>query len=404
MTPEKRRILLLNGFGNNIGDQAIFTGFVRVFGDAADAAGVDITMDQSFIYGFPFRESTIETVNRNYDLVVFGGGGFIYHRDHDQTASGWGFDIPEELISTLTTPFAIYSTGYNYRAYAKSHFPPRTASHIRETVARAAHFSVREHGSMEMIKETFGVQEGMSFVPDAALHVQPTRVHLPQLRSDKTQVGLCLRLDRAQERFPPPFTENFEHFVETLVESLRRMVVEDNCQIVFTPHLLTKPDIDIGELLKARLPPGSVVLLYQAIPSIYQTADLAHPGVLAGVYKRMDVVLGQRLHSLIMPFAVGTPVVSMTSTASSAWMQEEFGMPPEMHLDLMEMERDVTVGRFTGALRSTLLNRTELAERAFLRRAELIAIARKGTRKLIDDTLARPRGLRMVPNHAAVAS
>ncbi len=404
MSKRARRILLLNGFGNNIGDQAIFSGFVRVFGDAADAAGVDVTMDQTFIYSFPFRESTIETVNQGYDLVVFGGGGFIYHREHDQTASGWGFDIPERLIRTLTTPFAIYATGYNYRAYAQTHFPERTASHMRETVARAAHFSVREHGSIAMIEEQFGVRDPMSFVPDAALHVEPSRVHLPQLQADKTPVALCLRLDKAQERFPPPFRENFEHFVQTLVESLRRLIVEDNCQIVFTPHLLTRPDIEIGQLLKASLPPGSVVLLHEAIPSIYAGADLEYPGVLAGVYQRMQVVLGQRLHSLIMPFAVGTPVVSMTSTASSAWMQEEFGMPAEMHLDLMEVERDVTVDRFVGALRGALANRAELSERAFVRRNELVAIARRETRTLIEETLVQRAAPGVAAERAAVAS
>ena len=73
----QRRVLVLNGNGNNLGDQAIFAGWLRVFGDAVDAAGLDVIVDQSFIYDLPFREETIATINQSYDLLVMGGGGFL---------------------------------------------------------------------------------------------------------------------------------------------------------------------------------------------------------------------------------------------------------------------------------------------------------------------------------------
>ncbi|MCA9608614.1 MAG: polysaccharide pyruvyl transferase family protein [Myxococcales bacterium] len=399
--PHHRRVLCLNGYGNNLGDQAIFAGFLKVFLAATEAAELEVTLDQSFIYGFPFRPETIATVNEHYDLVVLAGGGFIYHRPHDGSASGWGFDIPEELIPTLRVPYAIYSTGYNYRAFAEERFPPQTASHLRATVRHAAHFSVREHGSMRILREEYGVTDPIDFVPDAALHVQPIHAHLPQLDPDRPSIGLCLRLDRADERFPPPFAESFEHYVRTLVESMRRQVVEEGCQVVFTPHLLTKTDVEVGALLKQSLPAGSVVLLHEAIPSLYGPASLELPGVLAGVYRRLDTVLGQRLHSLILPFAVGTPVVSITSTESSAWMQEEFGMPSWMHLDISRPERDVTVERITSALWRARYEREELSLHALERRAVLAMQARRATAKMVETTLALPETI--LPPLQAVA-
>ena len=242
----QRRVLVLNGNGNNLGDQAIFAGWLRVFGDAVDAAGLDVIVDQSFIYDLPFREETIATINQSYDLLVMGGGGFLYHRGADKSASGWGFDIPEELIPSLEVPFAIYSTGYNYRAFAPEHFPAHTASHVRATVKHAAHFSVREHGSVKKLEEAFGVSEGVSFVPDCALHVEPARVHLPRLDPSRKSLGLCLRIDRPEERFPAPFSQSFERYIQTLVETCKQLVEEDGYQIVFTPHLLTAGDLEVG--------------------------------------------------------------------------------------------------------------------------------------------------------------
>ena len=62
--------------------------------------------------------------------------------------------------------------------------------------------SYREHearvGSVaRALRERFGVDGGVSFVPDCALHVEPERIHLPALRSDRPTIGVCLRLDRA---------------------------------------------------------------------------------------------------------------------------------------------------------------------------------------------------------------
>ena len=127
----KLRMLLLNGFGNNLGDQAIFAGFGNAFEEASNRVGVDIQVEQSFIYNFRFRDSNIDAINEAYDLIMLGGGGFIYHRAHDDSPSGWGFNISEEILERLTVPLAVYGSGYNFRAYAPEAVPSYAASHLR---------------------------------------------------------------------------------------------------------------------------------------------------------------------------------------------------------------------------------------------------------------------------------
>jgi hypothetical protein len=83
-------------------------------------------------------------------------------------------------------------------------------------------------------------------------------------------------------------------------------------------------------------------------------------------------------------------------------MQEEIGAPSGHHLDLTEFDRDVRVERIAGALREALAQRTELSRQAFVRKGELVRIAREQTRALVQATLARRPSAR-APELRAVA-
>ena len=379
-TLPKRHVLLLNGFGTNLGDQAITAGFLRLFSAAADGVA-DVTFDHHFIFSYAIRAADIERINATYDLIVLCGGGFLYDRPDESTASGWGFDVPEELLGALTVPIAVYGAGYNYRRFSEPHFPEFTASHVRETVARSAHFSVREHGSARMLREAFEVDHEVDVVPDCALHVEP---HYVDLSDKRPSVAVCLRLDRPHHRFPPPFPESLRDFMAALVVALKHLV-ESGYQVVYTPHLLTSHDVEAGDLLAANLPAESFVRLYDALPSLYGAGvDLKRPSVLAGVYEQMDVVIGQRLHSLVVPFAVGTPCVSMTSIDTSAWMQAELGNPAWMHID---SSVPVSAKQIVDAVTRASAEREAWRGPALERRDALRARGEAAMRRMVVETL-----------------
>lgn len=398
--PQTRRLLLLTDFGDDIGDQAVMAGFATLLSTVSERVGIDVTLDQSSLRTLPFRPSTIETINDGYDLVVVAGAAF----EAAGSASGWGFDIPEDLLESLSIPLVVYAAGRDERRYASTPgLSEEAARHLDATAHRAASFSVRDHGTIEFLRE-LGAKADMHFVPDPAIHVEPARVHLPQLQSERPIIAVCLRLENAHELVPPPFAESFENYVKAVVGALTQLVKDDGFQVAFTPHLLTKHDVEVGQLLSASLPEGSLIQLHEAFPGLYAGPDLETPSLIAGVYQRASVVLGQRLHSLTLPFSVSTPTVSIASARSTAAVHRELGMPDWMRLDVSEPERDITAEHIASTLRRTVQERRELAALAFVRRGELITQARAHASEWMTRTLLGADALPSTPTLRAVAS
>jgi len=367
-----KRVLLLSGVSSNLGDQAIFAGFARVFGEACDEAGIDVEVDVAFIYAMKIREAELAEINERYDAVILAGGGFIYHRPDDESASGWGLDIPEALLSQLQPRLGVYAAGYNYRAHSAERFPGHTAAHIRATVAKAAHFSVREHGSRDMLRERFGVTEPLDVVPDAAFHCETSRQRLP-FPDSRRKVAVCLRMDMVEERF-----RSFDGFLAELIAGLRTLV-DDGAQIVYITHVSMGADDYVVRQMRQAFP---VYAVHEKVPMLYEQASPERGEALAAIYSQMDLVIGQRLHSLIMPFAQGVPVVSMTSTRSSLWMQRYFGVDEQYHLDVDDLGVRSLVRAARGALRDEALSAHAVA-----RTAELRAEGERAIRGLVEAVL-----------------
>ncbi len=187
------RVLLLSGIGSNLGDQSIFAGFAKVFGEACDEAGVGVTVDVGFIWNVRIREDELAIINEDYDAVIVASGGCLYHRPDDDTPGGWAFNIPLDLLPRLRPSLAVYGVGYNYLHHVDAHFPERTAAHLRAVAAKCVHFSTREPTSAGMIRERFGVTSPIEVVPDAAIHVEPMEAPAPPCAKSH-RVGLCLRI------------------------------------------------------------------------------------------------------------------------------------------------------------------------------------------------------------------
>lgn len=419
MTHPKKRVLVLNDYGPDLGDQAIFAGLLAVLGHAAERYGVDLIVDQNRMDDLPFREETIATVNAHYDALLLGGGACLGHRaasttdvptnhaptnhartSHARTKSGWDFDIEEALLPSLRVPLCVYAVGFHPLcpavADAPSAEPDPTASHVRAVVRRAAHFSVRERSALRRLQKRFSVEDTIALMPDPAMNVDALPAYVPGLAATDKAVGVCLQLDRAQVHFPPPFQPRFEHYLRVLIEALRALSEEDGYRVVLMPHRVTSLDVEVARLLTSSLKEGSVIVLPEAMPSLYDAPSLENPGVLKGVYERMTMVFGQPLHAQLLPFSVGTPVVSIGGAGGSGdpmrAVQEELGAPAHFHIDVRRFDAEVQVERLLPALREAAARREELKRQALLRRDEFVSLARRHTGEMVAQVLLRPPG------------
>ena len=358
------RILVLNGFGNNLGDQAI-------------QAGTEILLDghkltHAFVYHVTFNEQTIARANREFDLILVGGGGLVYHRQGSTNRTGWGLDLPADLLPQLTVPIALFAAGYNYRRYSEPHFPAHMAAHFAAFCGHACHVSARDPHSRDRFWSIGKMgPEGRSrprIVPDLSIHVDPLPVTFPG-----PTIAISLRLDYPGDRFAPPAAESLERFVRGLVEQLRPF--RETHQFLYTPHIRLAADQKVGDILREEL---GAVALPDIMPGMYTAADTRNMPALYGVYQACDAVVGSRNHAVIIPLSVGTPVVSIASTESSRWLQTMHG-DPEMHAGSYE-----DVGRVGSLLTRALAEREQRSAAALARRDELREVAWERTAEMLE--------------------
>lgn len=393
------RVLILNDLGPDLGTQATFAGFLRLLGAATDELQLDVTLDQERLDGLPLRQSTIETINRSYDLVIVAGG--TPFADAPSTESGWALDIPQDLAASLEVPIALFAIGADVAPFGPDSLLERRGD-VRAITRLATRVTARDLGSARRLSQEFGAGP-IDVTPDFALAVEPGRLTLPKLDAARRPIGVTFRLEDAHERFPFPFEARFGTFVETLIVALSRLVEEQGRQVVLVPHVLTDTDVELGRLFEARLPAGSVVQLRDEAPLLYDGPSLDNPSLLAAIYGQLDVVFTQRIAGALLPFVAGTPAVSVSSSPALLWVQEDLGALPEHHIDLRTFSTEVQPDRFAHALDDASTRRDSWAIPARVRREAFVDTTRAALRDLFRDlfvsagrapAIARPVELR----------
>lgn len=328
------RILALSGMGSNLGDQAIAQGFLRLLAADADSHSYPVDVDLCFLYETRIDESNIDAVREHYDAVILAGGGSIYHRPDDDTIGGWGFDVDPAVLDRMP-PYAVTAVGYNHVG-DEPHFPERTAAHLTAVMNGAESFTFRDLESQSRVANmVLTPSTYTSATPDMAIHVRPRPEAAGRLDWTRPTVAVCLRLDRARER-----VGDIDRYVNTVGTALRTLHRSGH-QILYVTHLRSEADDHVLEALREHM---SVTALHEEVPELYRQASLANPDILAGVYRWCSVVLGQRMHSLVIPWAVGTPVVRLTSSVkTSDWVADYLGCRLPLSVDVRTAEPDEIV-------------------------------------------------------------
>jgi polysaccharide pyruvyl transferase WcaK-like protein len=147
----------------NRGDVAIGVACGEVFGQLL--AGADITVE-----GWDeLNPNRIEQINRDYDLFVVAGGGYIF-LDHQGRLNDRSRDL--QLFEGLRIPLAIYGIGLNRLMHEEvfplsdlAKYPQATLEYLRKLAAKAIAIGVRDGASQLLFKVTTGVEPWLTGDP-----------------------------------------------------------------------------------------------------------------------------------------------------------------------------------------------------------------------------------------------
>jgi len=307
----------------NIGDYALGIGAKNLLRKFLD---VDLIAETN-LQGTVFNEYYInEVVNKNYDLLVIGGGGII-HGSH--WPNGWFWLIEKDLIKTIRIPFIVYGAGYNYFK-GEQPIPQRGVDHLKETVKHAAYFSVRNDGSLERLKDQTGILA--KEVPDPGFYAG-LNIEYPRPTGDN-YVLIQLANDKPEYRF------NSQEKKNQFILAMRKIIkdLSSKYKVIFAPHVFE--DISLSKEVIRNIPNCEV----------WPFGNFAfdHIDKALAYYKYAEFVIAMRGHAQIIPISFNTPTISLENHDKNRGLMEGFGLI-DYNVDILDDDFEFKVSSIINA-------------------------------------------------------
>lgn len=327
------RILVYGGwFGSgNLGDDAILIGLKNLLSEAipgVEVAALSTDVEQTKrvcgVEAFPLRsprellapypKPEIGDYRRVFswaDACILSGGTPIYDYGHSSRVIHCG------LPRVLGREFVCFGIGVK---------PIRSLEGrwiVRSLLERAAAVSTRDRRSMAELK-VIGVKREIKVTGDSALFLNPRTPDENTLQGlgitpDGPCVAICpraLSVDHRAHYHAPLSTEAISRIRRNLA-IVADHLSKSGYRVAFIPLHRAPSDDDTAEI--------ALIRNMMREPSLACERVFA-PEILAGLLGRMELVVGLRLHSLILSAAMGVPVVSIDYDPKIAGFMEYAGM------------------------------------------------------------------------------
>ncbi|MEV7883212.1 glycosyltransferase [Streptomyces sp. NPDC002817] len=256
-----------------------------------------------------FDEAALERVNARRGLVI-GGGGLFIPDTMPNGNSAWQWNVPDELLNRIDVPIAVFAVGFN--AFdGQSYRANRFRDSLLQLVERSSFFGLRNHGSIEKVRAMLPshLHDKVRFQPC------PTTV-MRQLVAgwqDPVQRENTILVNAAYDRAGLRFGHDYGYFLAQMAEAVRDLGKLAEVQCV--AHSLDDEKIafDLRREHGISLP---VIPMYD-----FENDQIRE------LYARTKLVIGMRGHAGMIPFGVGTPVISLISHPKMAYFLRDIERP-----------------------------------------------------------------------------
>ncbi len=245
---------------------------------------------------------------RSADALVFSGGAPFY----DELEHMVYFALLTLVARAYRVPVIVF--GVHMRQLKR-----RSCRSLGRLICRnAAFIGARDRESVERFKDLAGSNAPVEFLPDPALSLTPASEETARqlLRSEGVDcssptVGICLRDFRAGPAFRiHHYDQHFQHAqVEQYLESIRQLVhaltTTLNANVVLLPMHTVPPDDD-------RVPAEKIASrLGKERERVTLVRTQFAPREMKAILGMMDLVVGVRLHSIILATSMNVPTISI---------------------------------------------------------------------------------------------
>ena len=319
------RILHIASFAGNIGDNASHIGFRRILKTLGIFAKIDQMEIRRFYknYSLPdkqvFDESFVVMANK-YDLVVFGGGGFLdFWVPNSET--GTTIDISLDLFEKLNVPLLFTSVGcIPHKDVPEGNIEKFTRFVHAILEIKNAEIAVRNDGSKTILKAVLG-EETAAKIPqilDNGFFYQPQRRYSRII--DGKYVAINVTKDQLLMKNQIIGEINTEHFNQELRKYIDSIINYSDLKIVFVPHIFS----DIEAIQYALKDVNDFVIRTRVAIAPYIQGDYGSD-YLMSVYEGAEYVVGMRFHANVCSLAQGKPIAGLAALDRIKYMCQSVG-------------------------------------------------------------------------------
>ncbi|KUO21659.1 glycosyltransferase [Streptomyces dysideae] len=256
-----------------------------------------------------FDEAALDSVNARRGLVI-GGGGLFIPDTMPNGNSAWQWNVPDELMRRIDVPIVVYAVGFN--AFdGQSYRANRFRESLRLLVEKSSFFGLRNHGSIEKVRAMLPahLHDKVRFQP---CPTTVTRQLVPGWQDPATRDDTIL-INAAYDRAALRFGHDYAYFLAQMAQAVRDL--GELGEVKCVAHSLDDEKIafDLRREHGISMP---VIPMY----------DFDNDGI-RDLYARTKLVIGMRGHAGMIPFGVGTPIISLISHPKMAYFLNDIERP-----------------------------------------------------------------------------
>lgn len=246
----------------------------------------------------------------NFNGIFIGGGGLFISDTNSNDVSGWQWPISEKSIYSLSPPVIVFAVGFN-KFRGQADFSSNFKKTVNALVSKSTFFGLRNKGSISAISD-YLLAENISKVSYQPCMTTIIKNIYPQKFKDQIIpnepiVVLNCAFDRSDNRFGA--RKGF--ILKSIAIALKN--ISKFAKVFYYSH--TRQDQQILSYLDKCNFKYRHVQLYDMPPQVVLNA-----------YKNVNLVIGMRGHSQMIPFGCNIPIISLVSHDKLRWFLEDVDM------------------------------------------------------------------------------
>jgi len=306
------KIGIVGNYGNdNNGDESILFGILQQVKNVFSVTNEDITVfsnntqQTSERYGvnsYPlyYKKSNlvktfIHTYKNNkpyastFDLLIIGGGGILmdfYRREAHL------FVTYAMMAKQSNVPYIIYGCGAGPLDTILGRISIRMMSRYAENI------SVRDPDSKKLLQK-IGVKKDIQVIGDPAFTLKDTR---EVYEKKPLNIGVSAVPYYNANYWPEGNIEKYDTYITSMAKNLDNVIAEQNVNITFFATKFPQDVTVTKDIQKKMLHHERTIIIDENLV----------PGRILEVTSKLDIVIGTRLHSLILATNSETPVIAIS--------------------------------------------------------------------------------------------